>query len=192
MEKINEGYLKKAHEYYRLLLEKKAMVEEFGELRGYKHKFNRRFRRDEGEQLLLEKTLSELENSITHLDSELSKLEGKHSEDIIVVKVVNEFKLSKKERDIMLLMLFDEATDYDNLRQGDDILWCISANEFEVEQNRVFLYKNSPLRKNEVLYMPDKGDTLLDSSFVMSEEYIRKLMGHNDFLDDEEIEDFKL
>lgn len=177
-------YLEEGREYYRLLLQRREVVEGLGETRG----FRRRFRFLEEEKSLLEAKLKMLEEEIEKIEKRMSEIEK--SGKIPLRNIQERFGLSELEKKIILILLFEEATGYPNVLYGSEILRLFFSNEVEILENRKVFYRDSPLRKNRILILVSPGDTILDSTFKLNERFIREALGEVKYLKDKELETF--
>ncbi len=162
MMKELEKYLKALREWFNLLLNRREVLNEQG-------KKSNEFKQLEEKLKIKEKELTELEK------------------DLPIGKVFEKYKLNELERKIVRAYLIDEPNDYFNTSTAGDTLKLLLIDEDKILLARDLFYKESNLRKNNLITLTGYGKSILDSDFILSEKFIRELLGSKF---DDEVEKF--
>ncbi len=165
-------YLMHIGNLVRLLCERQNLREEIS---------YRRWKDDEWKENM-EERLREIESQIKH---QRAKIKEAEKEDIPPVRTIKKYGLDEKEKEIIWVMLFSNAygrrSRAEHILSPSEIIPLIADTDDEILTLRKYFYENGKLRRNGIIIpYSDRGYTLDECDFVLSEKFLREFLGHEE------------
>jgi hypothetical protein len=97
--------------------------------------------------------------------------------------VAQECELSEIEKEILIVLLMKDAgpgcSGGQTYPTGSELLRLFYRHDFEILEARRLLYPDAPLRRNNLITVEDYAESVLNCTFRVPEQMIRRLLEHD-------------